>query len=146
MSDSTAKTRTITLTGRPPVKIVEEQWPVLAEASYHDYEGEYDFQSFRHWRGSIVLRQHADGRAIVYAVCTYQTACQNENGYAQRAGELLRPAAFPTGQTVGGAETADIIAAIRRVHASIDIVDDDHLDMWRLLADECIADLPAEEL
>lgn len=132
---TTSKTRTITLTGRPPVRIREDAWPVLASASYHDYDGQYDFQAAEHYRGRLTVRQHADGRAVVYAVCTYDTAWVERRGYEQRAGDLL-----PAGSL------DDIIEAIRRVHASIDIVDEDHMDMWRLLADECIADLPAEEI
>jgi hypothetical protein len=129
--------RTITLTGRPPVRIVDADWPLLAEASYHDWNGQYDFQSPRHWRGWIMVRQHADGRALVYAACTYQTQYQGENGYAQRGGELL-----PTGATQEA-----IIAAIYRVHVGITIADATaHGTHWQRLADECIADLPAEDI
>jgi hypothetical protein len=42
--------------------------------------------------------------------------------------------------------TGDIIAAIKRVHGAIDIVDEKHRDDWRLLAGECIASLPPEEI
>lgn len=126
-------TRTITLTGRPPVKINEEDWPVVAEASYHDWEGQYSFQSFRTWRGFVRVRQHEDGRAIVYSKCWYDTAYQDERGYEQRAGKLLT-------------NTDNLINAIQEVHAHIDVVDEGHRDDWRLLAEECIADLPAEEL
>lgn len=137
MTNTTAaKTRTITLTGRPPVKIREDEWPTLAEASYHDYDTQYDFQSHRHWRGWVRVRQHEDGRALVYAACSHSTQFPTERDYEQRAGELLGT----------DATTAQIIEAIRRVHASINIVDQAHRDMWRLLVDECIADLPAEEL
>lgn len=136
MSETRKTRRTITLTGRPPVKIVEDDWPELAEASYYDYEGQYDFQSFRYWRGFVRVRQHSDGRAIIYARCWYDTAYQAERGYSQHSGEML-----PSGCT-----TEDIISAIQRVHGLIDIVDEEHRDQWRLLADECIADLPAQEL
>ena len=140
MTDTTTpKKRTITLTGRPPVSIHEDDWPILAEASYHDWDNQYEFQANQHWRGSLIVRHHNDdgrNRAIVYAVCSYTTQYQGDRGYVQKAGELL-----PADATM-----EQIVAAIRRVHASIDIVDVDHRDMWRLLADECIADLPAEEL
>jgi len=136
MSTTETKKRTITLTGRRPVRINEHEWPVLAAASYHDYEGQYDFQSFRHWRGFVRVRQHEDERAIVYARCWYDTVYRGESGYDQHAGELL-----PAGTT-----PEQIISAIRRVHGTLDVVDDSHVQMWRLLADECIADLPAEEI
>jgi hypothetical protein len=129
-------TRTITLTDRPPVRIREDKWPVIAEASYHDYDGEYDFQSFRHWRGWLKVRRHQDGRTLVYGGCEHETAYRGERGYEQRAGELL-PAAT---------SMEEIVAAIKRVHGRIDIVDEDHRDDWRLLADECIASLPPEEI
>lgn len=128
-------TRTITLTGRPPVKILDADWPVIAVASYHDWDGQYDFQAFRHWRGFVRVRQHDDGRVIVYAKCWYDTAYQ-ERDYQQRAGELLEP----------GADIMDIVDAIYRVHSAINVVDEAHRDSWRLLAEECIANLPAEEL
>jgi hypothetical protein len=129
-------TRTITLTDRPPVRIREDEWPILAEASYHDYDGEYASQSFRHWRGWLKVRRHQDGRTLVYAVCEHETAHRGERGYEQRAGELL-PAAT---------SMEEIVAAIKRVHSTIDIVDEDHRDQWRLLAGECIASLPPEEI
>ena len=125
-------TRTITLTGRPPVRIDAETWPIIAEASYHDFEGQHDFQSTRHWRGWVRVREHADGRRIVYAGCSFESSHRRE-GYRQRSGLLL----------TGG---EDIVTAIRTVHGAIDMVDDAHRDAWRVLADECIADLPAEDL
>lgn len=133
---TTTRTRTITLSNRPPVTIHESIWPVIAVASYHDWEGEHDFQSSRHWKGFVRVRQNADGRTIVYAKCWHESAWRKERGYEQYAGELL-PA---------DASSQAIVEAIKRVHASIDIVDDAHLDSWRLLSEECIADLPAEEL
>lgn len=114
--------RTITLTGRPPVSIEDEAWPIIAQASY--------------WKGSVRVRQHEDGRVIVYAVCTYASQFQNESGYQQKAGELLGV----------GATTEQITAAIYRVHGTIDGDEGGRPLQWKLLAEECIADLPAEEL
>ena len=71
---STDKARTITLTGRPPVRILESAWPVIAVADGDTYAGADP--ALRHqardqgdvdvW--SIRVRQHVDGRAIVYGV------------------------------------------------------------------------------
>ncbi len=128
--------RTITLTDRPPVTIIDDKWPRLATASYYDHDGEHECQANSHWNGHVSVRRHADGRSIVYAKCSYDTAWQGSPNYEQRSGELL------TADT----DIDKLIATIHRVHESIDIVDDDHADLWRLLAAECIADLPAETL
>lgn len=50
----TAKRRTITLTDRAPVRIVESEWPVVSVAR-DDAAG---------W--AVRVRRHADGRVIVY--------------------------------------------------------------------------------
>ena len=116
MSDQSTKTRTITLTDRAPVKIVESDWPVIASAKDHD--GQVECQANESW--SIRVRQHADGRALVYAV--YDTSWQGRSG--ARGGELLE-------------RGADLAAAIRRVGERC---------QCEQIVDECIADLPAEEL
>ena len=127
--------RTITLTDRPPVRVDEDTWPVLASASYHDYDGEYASQSFRHWRGFLGVRQHEDGRTLVYATCSAEgCGSSTTREYRHKAGELL-----PV-----GTDTAAIIAAVHRIHR--DIADRDVHEQWAGLADACIADLPAEEL
>lgn len=112
------KTRTITLSGRPPVRITEADWPVIARASEHD-GGTVESQANRTW--DLRVRQHADGRAIVYGV--HWTCWQGESG--SRGGEML-------------AAGDDIAAAILRVAETI--------DSDARLAQECIADLPAEEV
>ena len=119
------KTRTITLTDRPPVTIREDQWPCIAEAIDDQDEGEIKIQSNRTRDWWIRVRQHVDGRALVYAYNSYSTAWQGEQGYCRRTGELL-----PAGTST------DLIAAIRRVGR----------DLPADLVQECIADLPAEEL
>lgn len=129
-------TRTITLTNRPPVRIDEDAWPVLAQSSYSDWVNQFKFQANRTWDGSIRVRQHADGRAIVYATCTHDSAFQGERGFSQRAGELLDK----------GSDAAAIIDAIHRVHGSIDGDEGGRATEWRLLAAECIANLPPEQL
>ena len=119
---------TITLTGRAPVTVNKGQWPIIASAKWHD-GGEFEHRANRH--RSLVVRQHDDGRTIVYGV--YSTNWQGE--LDARGGELL---------TVNGADAdnigdaAQVIAAIYRVA--------DYLQFDRHFADRCIADLPAEEL
>lgn len=127
------KRRTITLTGRPPVRIVEEYWPILADASYHDYDNQHEFQAFRHWRGFVRVRGHEDGRKIVYSKCWHTTQHQGERDTKQSAGELLDP-------------SDDVVEAIKRVHAQLDWELGGRGSEGKLLADECIADLPAEDI
>jgi len=133
MANTPEDTITIPLTGRRPVVIVKPEWPRIAAAEYHDFDGQHDFQSARHWKGYLRVRQHADGRAIVYAGCSRESQHEGERDHAERAGELV-----PAG--------GDIIAAIVRVHRSIDAADSERETMWRLLANECISDMPAEVL
>lgn len=109
---------TITLTGRAPVTVNKEDWPVIATAKWHDGR-EIECQSNR--RRRVTVRQHEDGRAIVYGV--FDSNWQGENDV--RRGELL-------------GKDADIPAAIHRVTEAIGGDAD--------LAEECIADLPAVEL
>lgn len=108
---------TITLTDRAPVTIVKDQWPVIASST--DYAGEVEAQASRTWR--MTVRQHADGRAVVYGV--YTTRWQGESG--RRGGQLL-------------ASGADLIAAINAVA--------EDLGSPERVARTCIADLPAEEI
>jgi hypothetical protein len=111
------ETLTITLTERPPVKIIKSEWPKIADARDHD--GQYISQANRKWY--LNVRQHADGRTIVYGI--YDTHFAQEKDL--RGGELLDPG-------------EDIARAIVRVA--------EHLGFRRQLADECISRLPAEEI
>lgn len=52
----------ITLSDRRPVTIVEADWPIIAEAE--QYPGQYSFQAFD--GAFLKVREHADGRRIVY--------------------------------------------------------------------------------
>ena len=115
---------TITLTGRAPVTVDKEQWPVIASAK--DWDNQYEFQANRRWK--LTVRQHEDGRAIVYGV--YTTQYQNED--ERRGGELL-----DTNRPGTGTEP-DIPGAILRVA--------EYLNFDRRLADRCIADLPAVDI
>ena len=128
MTTTDRKQRTITLTGRPPVKIYEDEWPVIAEAKDDSYgSGDYARYQQAKLQGeldeyAIRVREHADGRAIVYAVFDAATPwTRNED---RRGGELLD-------------NGADLPAAIRRVGKDSNIPDS--------VIRDCIADLPAEE-
>jgi hypothetical protein len=108
---------TVTLTDSAPVEIVKDEWPVIAEAKWKN--GEFEHQSDRAY---IHVRQHEDGRTLVYGAWISQWG----NIPDRRGGELLPDA---TG----------VIGAIRRVAAEIEM-DGTRLAQW------CIADLPAEAI
>ena len=132
METNAPKKRTITLSGRPPVKIVEEDWPEIAVGSRKDWDGQYDFQANRTWKDFIRVRQHEDGRAIVYGVSDYDTLFQGEKGYCYKAGKLLTPG-------------EDIPSAIYTVANHLAELGGPEIELNRI-AEECIADLPAEEI
>lgn len=124
--------RTITLTGRASVRIREDEWPQIASASVRpgsfvngtpkpDYET--DCYTLR-------VRQHADGRTLVYGVVDASTAWTGTEDW--RGGELLesRPG------SPADVREADVIDSIRRVGER----------MPGSVVRACIADLPAVEL
>lgn len=136
--------RTITLTGRPPVKINEDNWPVLASASDSEHDGQVECQANRKSSWWIKVRQHEDGRAIVYAGYSYTANWQNARDYAAKRGVMLE-----IGEGDGARPTDEqICRAIREVCEDIAGAecDGDDAARWPTLAAECIADMPAEEL
>jgi hypothetical protein len=84
----------ISLTGQPPVRISIGRWPLASEAVYrwHGNNAHVDIY--------VRVRQHENGRAIVYG------RFLNEHAKWQRAGYMLAP---------GG----DISAAISEVAAQL---------------------------
>jgi hypothetical protein len=123
-----AKMRTITLTDRAPVKIREDEWPILAEASDDDYRGDPARRYQAANQGDIEswwlkVRQHADGRLLVYGGVEASRFTEGREDW--RGGELL----------AGG---CDVAAAIRRVGEAGQLPD--------AVIRACIADLPAEEV
>jgi hypothetical protein len=136
MSDTKRKTRTITLTDRPPVRIVEEDWPVIAHGRFfsHDARAGMEVQANRTWQCDIRVRRHQDGRAVVYGTYEYSSRWQGERGHVDRAGELL-------------ASGDDIVYAIRRVADTLDEITGGEYTAHIAQAERgCVADLPAEEI
>jgi hypothetical protein len=130
--------QTIVLTRRPPVRIESDYWPVIAEAKDRDFEGQYEFQSFRRSYWAVYVRQHKDGRTIVYATYRYESNWGGERTYAAKRGVLLGDS--PSGR--------DICAAITEICDDIANADacGEDAKRWPGLADDCIADMPAEDL
>jgi hypothetical protein len=117
------RTRTITLTSRPPVRIVEDEWPIIAQAS--GYTGEHECQANRTW--TIKVRKHADGRHLVYGVLRRGPGGMPIGWRGWAGGSLL-------------AADAGISAVISSIHGCAAGIGD------HALAEEAIADLPPESL
>jgi hypothetical protein len=131
MTTTETKTRTITLTDRAPVKIQEDQWPTIAQASGDSYASNdynrHQAQDDELDQYKLKVRRYMDGRLLVYGIL--QAANRGWKAPAEgedyRGGELLE-------------KDADIAAAIRRVGEYCHLPD-------RIIR-ECIADIPAVEL
>lgn len=125
---------TITLTDRKPIIIIKDNWPVVASSEDKEFDNEYEFQANRTSNWRLTVRQHSDGRTIVYGVYTYSSNYQNDKSVQIRGGEML---------DVG----ADAIPVIRRVGNWMqERTPGDDAGRWENLINECIGDLPADEL
>jgi len=126
---------TITLTNRAPVTIVKLNWLIIASAS--ESPGSFvngtpvpDSQCDTH---RLIVRQHNDGRTIVYAILNAATAWTGTE--SRREGELLTISGVDA-EHVG--DLPAIVAAIRRVGSECGLLP--------CVVRDCIADLPAEKL
>lgn len=137
MSQNTSPHLTITLTGRPPVRILKADWPLIASATDDRYDSEHQCQANREAAWALRVRQHADGRAIVYAVYHYTSRWAGEPEYHVRAGHLLAPG-------------ADIPAAILALTDELETRMPDDAEWghgyFQRLGHECVAALPAVEI
>jgi len=136
--------RTITLTGRPPVRITESEWPILGR-SYEavDSCNGTPLPDYQRVRWTLTVRRHADGRAIVYGV-----ASPPENGWPThgcvdwKGGVYLGDGDPMTGAGRGEVSMTDILNAVQRVGTDL-------IGMGgapERIVRECIADLPPEEV
>lgn len=123
-TDTSQATRIITLSFRSPVRIRVDEWPQIAIGDERPGaivngtpvpEYETDHHTLR-------VRQHADGRALVYGV-TEGAARTGTRDW--RGGEVL-------------SKGDDIVAAIRRVGYAGHMPDS--------VISACVADLPPEDL
>ena len=127
-----SKRITITMSERAPLSIVEDDWPLIASAEWFNGQHECQANTIRR----IKVRQHADGRRLVYGFQRAGNGGQFAGTRNPAGGFLIGPRTDtePRELSSGDDET---IRAIRRVGGILG--DDD-------LAAECIADLPAEEI
>lgn len=117
---TTEKKLTISMTRRPPISVAPSQWGTIADARW--YAGAIECQASED--GYLRVRRHADGRAIVYGQRGIGPGGMPAGYRSRYGGEIL-------------AAGADIAAAILRVAESCGL---------EMIAEECIADLPAEEM
>ena len=124
--------RTITMTGRRPVRIDEEQWPTIARAMGDSWgcgaDGAQHAQALSQGeldRYYIRVRHGDGGRVIVSAVLDGAAAW---TGTRDRRGGVM----------IDAPADAEIVAAIVDVGRDVGIPDG--------VVRECIADLPAEEV
>jgi hypothetical protein len=116
----------IPMSERRPLNISETDWPLIASAEEHD--GQVECEANHKW--AIRVREHADGRRLVYGWLRSGPGGVHAGWRGSEGGFLVPP--------LGHVPDDDgTIRAIRRMGG---IVDDDKL------ADECIADMPAESL
>ena len=135
---TTDKTRTITLTDAHPVRIRDSVWPKIAQGQYRDHDNQYLSQAYRTWAGNIRVRQHADGRMIVYGDYRHSTQIQGERDVDLKAGVVLEA-------------SDDVVAAIRRVGDTLrDGLEEAGYEHWGVHISECvrdcIGDLPAQDM
>lgn len=147
MTDTTTekKTHKITLSERRPVAIALDDWPVIADAER--FWGGSGHACQANEEGFIRVRQHADGRTLVY--------CSRHRGpggmpidYRGAEGGYLLPtpnrdgfgAESPRRNVHNELEPTQLDQIIRAIRRCAGIIGADEL------ADECIGNLPAEEI
>ena len=129
--------RTITLTNRPPVRIREDQWPIIARGTYSWHDGQCEAQANTRRDCRIIVLEHSEGRAIVYGYYDFDS-CYPGASLMVRAGELL-----------GSGE--DVASAIRIVAATLvgAMTEAGHDEVRPHVAQAeraCIAALPPQDL
>lgn len=121
----TTKTQ-IAMTGRRPVSIDKEDWPLVSKAEWHN--GQYDFQANEIRR--VVVREHADGRRLVYGLHDSGPGGTNIGFRSKHAGFLVEA-------NCNSVDEQSTVHAIRKV---ADIIGDERL------GEECISGLPSEDI
>ena len=114
------KKLTVALTDRRPVAVDVDEWPVVAKATACN--SHVESQASRRWMLAVrQCQRDGDDRCLVYG--KYDTQFQNESDL--RGGEIVD-------------SIDDAPEALRRVA--------EYLDFNHRLADDCIANLPADEI
>jgi hypothetical protein len=137
MTTTTEKKLTIVLSDAPPVIVDAGVWPCIAVADW--YSGQHECQANE--KAYVKVREHADGRRIVYGSRHRGPGGMPINYEGAQSGFLV-DCRVSVGQgtlsdTLSDETTAATIRAIRRVAGAVDMP---------TLGNQCIADLPAVEL
>lgn len=136
MTTKERKYLTLPMTGRRPVRIAEDEWPLVASGRWDKHDGQIRAQANREWGIYINVRRHNDGPVLVTGGYDYSTNFEHEE---QRAGVLIAHT------NPADSDIADAIHAVR--DTLIDRISEK--DMHRHVVDvanECLGDLPAEEI
>lgn len=127
-----SKVHIITLASGMRVRVREDDWPVIVSAFGDSFKGDHEKRSQAKQQGEvdqymIEVRQHVDGRAIIYGVLDAAIAAwqQPADGESCKSGYLLGPG-------------ENIAAAIRWVGKDCNLPD--------VVISECIADLPPVDM
>lgn len=125
-SPAAPKKITIALTAERPVRVDPREWPMLAQAKGDSWSGGNDYGRYSQAKARseldeyvLSVRQHSDGRAVVYARVSGATAW---TGTADRAEGRMMDSG------------ADLPAAIIAVGGLCGVPDD--------VIRECVAELP----
>ena len=124
---TTDPTITIPMTGRRPVRASKADWPVVARGNAHDPPG-HECQANTIW--IVRVREHADGRRIVYGR-------QDEGPGGQLAGVVNPYAGYMVAPVDGAPDDAATVDAVLRVCRTIGA---EHLAQYTL------ADLRPEDV
>ncbi len=120
--------RTIILTNAAPVRIIQEDWPVIAHGLHESFDGEYECPANVKLEINIRVRRHADGRTIIYGHYELTTQWVDGHDVCRRAGYLYTDALSPD----------QLIRAIRKVGDEISAVS--------AVVQECVSELPPLEI
>lgn len=110
-TDTTTEKRLVVhMTGRRPISIVRDDWPLIAWGVEEEYNGQVRDESHETGDASIRVRQHSDGRLLVYGAFAYVCGHPNSPSHDASAGAI-----YPAGSDI--AEAIDEI--VETMHAKL---------------------------
>jgi len=129
------KTVVVKLTGRAPVRIVDDDWPIIASASEdkNDDKNNVEYQANRVWKWRLKVRENEkDGRVLVYGSYHYSSNYLSDRSYNHYRGVLLD----------SNCKDEDIVNAIFKVAKELkEATGGKDGELFDELAYECVEDL-----